>query len=60
MIAPDLGTSVVGGACLRKVEPVFIGLFGNVHIAQLDCPVFVDEDIGRLNIIIVTRVIYVL
>ena len=49
-VAPDFGGGVVGRAGLGVVEAVLGGELGDVHVAQFDAEVAVDEDVRALEV----------
>lgn len=52
LVLPDLRRGVVGRAGLGVEEP-FFGDLGDVHVAQLDRAILVEEDVGRLHVSVV-------
>ena len=49
LISPNLRTCVVRGTSLG-VEKAFLCHFRHVHVSELSCAVFVQEDVCRLQI----------
>lgn len=49
LVLPDFGTGVVGGSRLRVEQPL-LGHLGNVHVAEFDVPVGLEEDIGAFEV----------